>query len=182
MKKPISPILIRLFALLLFVAVGSGIYLLMPDKVAAPTPPLNQSSISTTQKNLPIPTLPSSTIQTNHTTKLATTSLKKSTPELQSATLQTPNHTYALKFSPNTTLLEVMRQLTIQSAQSFTFSGKEYPSLGFFVEEINGTKNDLANEKYWIYYINGKPAQIGISNYKIKQNDLIEWKYETSKF
>lgn len=182
MKKPLSPALVRLFALLLFLAFGSAAYLLIPDKTNAPTPLPNQPSVSTTQKNLPTPVLPNSTLKEDRNTKSITTTPKESTPELLSATLQTPDRTYAIRFKTNDTLLEAMRQLTAQSAQPFMFSGKEYSSLGFFVEEINGTKNDSTNGKYWIYYINGKPAQIGISNYKVKQNDLIEWKYETSKF
>jgi hypothetical protein len=114
--------------------------------------------------------------------KLTTATLKESAPELLSATLQTPERIYNLKFQPGTTLLEAMRQLTARSEQPFMFSGREYPSLGFFVEKINGKKNDPPNGKYWIYYINGQSAQTGISNYQIRQNDIIEWKYEESKF
>ena len=65
----------------------------------------------------------------------------------------------------------------LKSEGEVSFSGKEYSSMGFFVEEINGVKNDNLAGKYWIYYINGQSAQVGISNYIIKPNDLIEWKY-----
>ena len=59
----------------------------------------------------------------------------------------------------------------------FTFSGKKFGGdLGLFVEEINGVKNN--SDKYWVYYINDTKAQVGISNYIIQPNDLIEWKYE----
>lgn len=66
----------------------------------------------------------------------------------------------------------------IRKDYPFTFSGKEYSGLGFFVEEINGVKNNTQEGRYWIYYINGKKAQVGISSYILKPNDIIMWKYE----
>ena len=46
------------------------------------------------------------------------------------------------------------------------------------IEEINKVKN--GGEKNWIYYVNGKKAEIGVSNYKIKEGDVVSWKYENS--
>lgn len=180
MKKPISPVLIRLFCLLLFVAISSAAYVLTPDKAQTPTPPPNLPSTNIVQ---PVqPPLPSSTIKENSTFPLIATTSKEIKPKPLSAALKASDRTYTLNLQPGTTLLEAMRRLIIQSAQPFIFSGKEYPSLGFFVEEINEIKNDPGSGKYWIYYINDQTAQIGISNYQVKQDDLIEWKYETSKF
>src|SRR3989338_9106921 len=51
-----------------------------------------------------------------------------------------------------------------------------YIGMGKLIEEINGSKND--GNKYWIYYVNGKKAQVGVSNYKIKAGDVVSWKYE----
>jgi hypothetical protein len=69
----------------------------------------------------------------------------------------------------------------MQNENKIKFNGKTYPDLGFFVEEINGLKNNLIGEN-WLYYVNGRPAQVGISNYKLKQGDIIEWKYEDKNF
>lgn len=69
----------------------------------------------------------------------------------------------------------------LKEKNKISFSGKNYPDLGFFVEEINGIKNNLLG-KNWVYYINGQPARMGISNYKLKNNDIIEWKYEKKSF
>jgi len=62
-----------------------------------------------------------------------------------------------------------------------SFSGKNYSGLGFFVEEINGLKNNPLAEN-WIYYVNGNPAPVGISNYLIKNDDVLEWRYEKKSF
>ena len=58
---------------------------------------------------------------------------------------------------------------------------KDYSGLGYFVDGIDGVKSDTFRAKYWIYYINGAKAQIGISNYILKQNDIITWKYERAE-
>lgn len=69
----------------------------------------------------------------------------------------------------------------LKAENKINFLGKDYSGLGFFVEEINGVKNNPAGEN-WIYYINSQPAQAGISNYLININDIIEWKYEKQNF
>ncbi|HAS80940.1 MAG: hypothetical protein UR25_C0001G0040 [Candidatus Nomurabacteria bacterium GW2011_GWE1_32_28] len=56
------------------------------------------------------------------------------------------------------------------------FKDKTYSGIGKFIEEINGIKS--SNEKYWLYYVNNKKADIGISDYKIKPGDIISWKLE----
>jgi len=55
------------------------------------------------------------------------------------------------------------------------FKDKTYSGMGKLIEEINGISN---GDKYWIYYVNGQKANIGISNYKIKAGDVVSWKYE----
>jgi hypothetical protein len=69
----------------------------------------------------------------------------------------------------------------LKAENKINFSGKNYSGLGFFVEEIDGLKNNPAGAN-WLYYVNGQPAQVGISNYLIKANDIIEWKYEKKSF
>jgi hypothetical protein len=78
------------------------------------------------------------------------------------------------------TAYDAMKKLILD--KKITAQMKEFSGLGFFVEEINGTKNNPQTNEYWIYYINGASAQVGISQYKIKNNDLITWKYEKAKF
>ena len=85
--------------------------------------------------------------------------------------LNTPDKSYIVKVEEGVNVYDVMK-----SAQNdgFSFNGKEYPGLGFFVEEINGIKGE--NGKYWMYYVNNKEAEVGISKYIIKDGDIINWK------
>ena len=95
-------------------------------------------------------------------------------------TLKINDSPYNTTVTEDTTVYSLMDKLTKET--NFSFSGKNYSGLGYFVDKINGIKNDNSNGKYWIYYINGQSAKVGISNYIINNNDLIEWKYENSNF
>jgi len=63
----------------------------------------------------------------------------------------------------------------LQAEGKMNFQSKNYPGLGKFITEINGVEN---GEKYWFYYVNGQKAEIGVSNYKINNGDIVSWKYE----
>jgi hypothetical protein len=65
--------------------------------------------------------------------------------------------------------------LELQKEGKINFKDKVYAGMGKLIEEINGVKNA---DKNWIYYVNGKKADIGVSNYKISKGDIVSWKYE----
>lgn len=90
--------------------------------------------------------------------------------------------TYTDIFIENTSVYKFMQNLSVISTKYFHFETKEYAGIGKFVQSINGLKEETRNKMYWIYYINGQTAQIGITDYIIQQGDVIEWKYEKSKF
>lgn len=71
--------------------------------------------------------------------------------------------------------------LLLKQEKKIDFQGKNYSSLGFFAQEINGVKNNPAG-KNWVYYVNSRPAQVGVSGYELKNNDVIEWRYEEKSF
>lgn len=51
-----------------------------------------------------------------------------------------------------------------------------YSKYGAFVNCIN---NICSNSNYyWMYYANGGMASVGASEYKIKDNDIVEFRYE----
>jgi hypothetical protein len=72
-----------------------------------------------------------------------------------------------------------MQQL--QANKQITVEFKNYSGLGYFVNTINGIQSDTLSGTHWIYYINGIKAQIGISQYTLKSNDIITWKYESQE-
>ncbi len=87
---------------------------------------------------------------------------------------------YEAAVPAGSTVLDLME--TIKKQGEFKFNGKNSPGLGFFVEEINGVKNSPSANAYWIYYVNEEAAPVGVSSYVLKNNDVINWKYEKPNF
>ncbi|MFC6346668.1 DUF4430 domain-containing protein [Vagococcus carniphilus] len=48
------------------------------------------------------------------------------------------------------------------------------------ISSIDGKKQDNKAQKYWIYTVNGKEAEVGASEYKLKTGDEVVW--NLSKF
>lgn len=50
--------------------------------------------------------------------------------------------------------------------------------IGIFIEAIGNKKNGQDN-KYWMYYINGKMPMIAADKYILKPGDKVEFRFET---
>lgn len=87
----------------------------------------------------------------------------------------TSKHSAAIPEGSN--IYKLMENL--KNETNLDFKSKYYgKSLGEFITEINGIENDFRKGLYWVYYINDEKAQIGVSQYILKNNDIITWKYE----
>lgn len=53
---------------------------------------------------------------------------------------------------------------------------KQY-DFGTLVEGINGVENG-AQDKYWMYYINGQEASVGATEYQVQPGDDIRWEFK----
>ncbi len=92
--------------------------------------------------------------------------------------LKVNENVYRVSVSTGSSVYDLMQEAV--KTTEFRFGGKIFRGLGFFVNEINGIKQDGKKGEYWIYYINDKEAQVGVSAYILKPNDVITWKYEKS--
>ena len=52
----------------------------------------------------------------------------------------------------------------------------QYDSI--FIDTISSYTSGI--DKYWIYYVNGESGMVGADKYIIKNNDIIEWRFEKS--
>jgi len=59
---------------------------------------------------------------------------------------------------------------------------KEFPGSGLFVDGLMGKNSDTKKNAYWFFYVNGASSQVGVSQYVLKDADLITFKYEEAKF
>ena len=66
----------------------------------------------------------------------------------------------------------------LQNEGKIKFTEKNYAGIGKFILSINGVEGN--SKMTWIYYVNGKEAQVGVSDYKITSGDIVSWKYEKS--
>lgn len=62
----------------------------------------------------------------------------------------------------------------LNSSHNITYS--IYPEWGAFIESIEGVEN--TNETFWMYYINGSEAPVGVSLYEITESIEIEFRYQ----
>jgi hypothetical protein len=63
--------------------------------------------------------------------------------------------------------------------QSFEIEYDEYAGMGKFITSVNGISSD--EENYWIFFVNDESADVGVDNYIVQQNDLIEMRFMTSE-
>jgi len=84
---------------------------------------------------------------------------------------------YETEIKENSTVFEVMKKIEEETGNNnFTFIYKSVAGMGSFVTGINNNKGSPG--KYWIYYVNDKKASVGVSNYILKEGDIINWKQE----
>lgn len=83
------------------------------------------------------------------------------------------------KFQANETVLDLLKNATSQLKLSL--ETKDYGEMGVLVEKI-GEKKGGDDGKYWMYYINGKSAQVSVSKYQLKAGDKVEFRFEKSEF
>lgn len=84
---------------------------------------------------------------------------------------------FNVKVADGSTALEAMEKLANEN-KDFKFVGKNYGSMGIFIESINGI--DGTNKKFWIYYVNNEKASVGVSKYVLRSGDIISWNLEDS--
>jgi len=89
--------------------------------------------------------------------------------------LEVPEKRYELVVAQASTAYQVLQAA---QEQGLDFKGRNFLGMGFFIEEINGQRENPRFQKYWIYYINSKKATVGVSTYIVQPNDIISWKYE----
>lgn len=82
---------------------------------------------------------------------------------------------YNVSVKENSTVYDVLK--TSSKEHNFSLKVTEY-SYGIFVEEIAGVANNPDESTYWLYYINGKLANVGSSSQKVKKGDDVLWNYE----
>jgi len=93
---------------------------------------------------------------------------------LKTDDLKTNEISYKDEIPGQITVYDFMSKL--QKGGKINFTEKNYIGMGELITAINGIQNN--GNRSWIYYVNDKEAEVGVSNYKINNGDIISWKYE----
>lgn len=91
-----------------------------------------------------------------------------------SLTLITGSTKTTLTFTEGQTFFEILNSK--ENLNKIKFKGMDYTGIGFFITDIGELHS--GGGKYLLYYVNGVQADSGISIYKPKVNDVVEWKLE----
>ena len=77
------------------------------------------------------------------------------------------------------TVWQIMQKALAEKGISLEY--EEYDGgLGVLITKIGNKKNGDEG-KYWQYFVNGEYANMGASNYIVKNGDIIEWKFTNGK-
>lgn len=191
--------LVRVWIALVLLTTVSAIYLILPNPIDNPqttksdlnseqsSPPSGTATntLSPAEKRLTEANIaskqPAEEVERQMTTTTATepiaADLEQNSLDVR---IEILGQIYPLRLAEKSTAYDAMAKLVEDKKITIVF--KQFIGLGYFVDEINGVKTDKNAGKYWIYHLNNKPAQMGISNYILKNNDLLTWKYEVPQF
>ena len=64
----------------------------------------------------------------------------------------------------------------MQQRADIVYTSKQYPTMGSFLESLQGIRN--ANGKYWMLSINGTVSPVGMSQAQVTKGDTVVWTYE----
>ncbi len=147
-------------------AVLAGAYLFLSDRLRTESQQhnLQQENMETSPEPVDVP----------HTDSSQNVDIPKITDTKDTATLEINGKTYHALITTNTSVYDFMDSL--RKDRKISFTDKTYIGMGKFIEAIDGIQSD--GDRYWIYYVNGKKALIGVSNYKINPGDVVSWKFE----
>lgn len=170
MKSRTKKILIAILALLTILFIGA--YLRLPDKE------LKSTLESTSKTKERIKEEYTASLTNKNTLSSAVKIEVAKTPEVKiKATVVVSGKRYEASISENQNIYDLMTTIRNNSkGDDFTFKVKDYQGMGYFVDVINGVSG--SSGAYWIYYINEEKASMGISQYIVKDGDVIRWAQE----
>jgi len=163
------------------VAIIIGVFFVLNGRANQATSPVATTTLPTQAEATTAEIVSNETAASQPPAPQLNTTIPTGTATSAPQTLPAPNVTFSVAgssytaFAPaGSTVIDAMRVLA--STTGFSFSGKDYPSLGFFVESINRQKAESGYN--WILYVNGKLSGTGASQTTLEAGDAIEWRYE----
>lgn len=78
--------------------------------------------------------------------------------------------------SENTNAFDLLKSAT--DTDKITLEYKDYGGdMGIFIKSIGGIGKDSSGKRWWQFWVNNKYSQVGVSSYKIRPGDVVEFKF-----
>lgn len=84
--------------------------------------------------------------------------------------------TYSANLDESATVFEILSQLCEENDLNLVAEDSDF---GVFVKQIG--KKGNTKDLFWLYFVNGKMAEVAADKYELKEGDLVEWKYQKMK-
>jgi hypothetical protein len=86
-----------------------------------------------------------------------------------------------VEINQNATVFELLKKITEEN--NIILKYQDYGGeMGVFVEAIGDNTGDMAKNQFWQFWVNNEYAKVGPSNTKLKNGDVVEWKYTKGQF
>ena len=82
-----------------------------------------------------------------------------------------------LRFQKNESKTAFDILLAAQNRPCYNMNYTIHSKYGAFITSICGVKNNNTANYYWMFFVNGKLAPVGVSSYDVKPNDIIKMQY-----
>ena len=110
--------------------------------------------------------------------------LENTDKTVQQVSLSIIAPTWSLSYNSTNTTNITVSDLLFECAKIHDFSVEKEYFTGYdsyVFSSINGIINGN-NDSYWQFYVNGEFTVEGCNSYYLKNNDLVEWKFEPLKW
>lgn len=84
--------------------------------------------------------------------------------------------THSVNLDDSATVFEILSQICQENNLNLVSEDSDF---GVFVSQIGEKTN--TKDLFWLFFVNGKMGQVAADKFKLKEGDLVEWKYQEMK-
>jgi len=103
---------------------------------------------------------------------------------IENVSMKISSPQWSIEYTHRNTTNVTVASFLFECAAYYNFSvQKEYWKgyHSFFITGIHDIENG-DNGRFWQYYVNDQFADVGCSNYFLNDNDVVEWRFEPSRW
>lgn len=150
------------------------------NSITQETAQIEETPTQQTSETIAVPT-PVKTVKKTSGKSSSSNTVEEPTPtptptiEIKEATIKIENiGTFKVEIQAGDSAFSILKRAASQNGFGLVYDTYDF---GVFVTSINGTK--ASNSQFWAFYYNGAFSNVGASDQKISQDDVISWKLQS---